>query len=102
MVPGADAATDGKRWHIFSRHGLALLHLAERPQSGAREIAEFIGVSQRQAQRLLADLARDGYIHHHREGNNHHYQVDEDQPLRHPHLAQLPLGTLIKTVLQRD
>lgn len=98
----AEATTEKKRWHIFSRHGLALLHLAERPHSTAREIAEFVGVSQRQAQRLLADLARDGYIHHHREGNSHRYQVNEHQPLRHPQLAQYPLATLIEAILVRD
>jgi predicted DNA-binding transcriptional regulator YafY len=94
--------TQETRWRIFSKHGLALLHLAQKPQSTARELADFIGVTERQAQRLLADLRRDGYIHYERQGKRHRYKVNEDQTLRHPNLAKLPLSSLINLVVQRN
>ena len=60
-----------------------------------RELAAAIGLTERQTQRVLADLAAAGYITRHRAGRRNYYEVHADKPMRHPSVAHHPVGELL-------
>src|SRR5581483_1111779 len=73
-----------RRWLLVSTHGLALLQVVRNPTSSAREVGEAIGVTERQAQRLLADLVEAGYVDKRPAGRRNEYRLCEDARMRHP------------------
>lgn len=50
------------RVDLLSPHGIALARLAERPRTRLRDIADELDVSERAAQRLVADLIGEGLV----------------------------------------
>ncbi len=52
-----------------------------------REASLQIGITERAAQRILADLVRDGYVAKKRVGRRNRYKVNLKMPLRHPVLT---------------
>ena len=88
-----------RRWLLVSKHGLALLQLARNPTSSAREVAEAIGVGERQAQRLLGDLLAAGYVSKRQAGRRNEYHLVETARMRHPMLAHVSAKPLLDVLL---
>jgi DNA-binding MarR family transcriptional regulator len=84
-----------RQWTFVSSHALALLHVSRAPSSSAREVADAIGVAQRQAQRLLADLVEEGYVRKTREGRRNRYELVEGTTLRHPLIDDVEVRALL-------
>lgn len=89
------ASRDRPRWTLLTNHGTALLFIAERPDSTVREVAEWVGVSERSAARILADLRSAGYLEATRLGRRNSYRVDLSRHLRHPATADRSLEDLL-------
>ncbi|MEY9930514.1 DNA-binding Lrp family transcriptional regulator [Catenulispora sp. GP43] len=70
-------------WTILTAHGRALVEIVARPDIRMRDLAEAIGVVERTAQAIVADLEQAGYVTHERVGRRNRYSVDLDQPFRH-------------------
>jgi len=60
---------------LLSRHGRALLALAERPDLRQRDLATRLGVTERTVGGIIADLERAGYLQRRRIGRRNHYDV---------------------------
>ena len=86
---------------LLSRHGLALLCIARDPDSRLREIADFVGVTERAAHTLVSDLVESGYVARERVGNRNRYEVLADAPLPQRGLTGIRLGELLDA-LSRD
>lgn len=71
-------------WTFLTNHAQVLLCVASNPHITARDIAGVVGITERAVQRIVDDLERAGYLRRHREGRKNHYDVDLDQPFRHP------------------
>jgi predicted ArsR family transcriptional regulator len=71
-------------WTFFTNHAHVLLCVARDPEIRVRDIAVRVGITERAAQRIVADLVQDGYIERSRDGRRNHYRVRDDLPLRHP------------------
>ena len=82
-------------WGFLTNHAHALLCIARDPQSRARDIAEQVGITERAAQRILADLIADGYVTRTKVGRRNRYEIDTRGHLRHPGLRDLSIGPLI-------
>ncbi len=87
------------RWTLLTNHGTALLFIAERPESTVREVAEWVGVSERSAARILADLRSAGYLRATRRGRRNSYRVDLSRRLRHPRASDRSLRDLLTGLL---
>ena len=85
-------------WGFLTNHAHVLLCIARDPQSRARDIADQTGITERAAQRILADLITDGYITRTKVGRRNHYTIDARGHLRHPALRDLSIGTLIEVL----
>jgi DNA-binding MarR family transcriptional regulator len=88
-------------WGFLTNHAHVLLCIARDPQSRARDLAEQVGITERAAQRILADLISDGYVTRTKVGRRNRYEINPRGHLRHPVLRDLSVGPLIE-VLNTD
>jgi DNA-binding MarR family transcriptional regulator len=92
--PLATQAASGT-WVFLTNHAHVLLCVARDPESRARDIAQHVGITERAAQRILADLIVDGYATRTKVGRRNHYKVNERAHLRHPTFRHLAIGDLL-------
>jgi predicted HTH transcriptional regulator len=88
-------------WAFLTNHAHVLLCIARDPHSRARDIAQQIGITERAAQRILADLIADGYVKRTKVGRRNRYTIDLRGELRHPMFRDLSVGSLLE-VLNSD
>ena len=60
---------------FLTNHGMALLCIAEDPGVRIRDIAADVEITERAAQRIVADLVEAGYLDRERVGRRNHYTV---------------------------
>jgi len=82
-------------WTFITSHGSVLLEVARTPNATVRELAERAGLTERQAHRVLADLAEEGYIVRERVGRRNRYRVNGTRHMRHPSIAGHRVGELL-------
>lgn len=92
----AKSLTSNREWTFLSNHGHLLVHLHRNPDSRVREIAEVVGITERSAQAILADLEEAGYVEITRIGRRNHYTVNPKLKFRHPSEANRPISALLK------
>jgi hypothetical protein len=87
-----------KRWTFLTNHGHVLLCIAADPAIRLRDVANKVGITERAAQRIVADLVEGGYLDASRRGRRNVYQVNELLPLRHPIEEQNRVATLLALI----
>jgi hypothetical protein len=85
-------------WTFLTNHAHVLVCIAEEPDARGRDIAARVGITERAAQAIVADLVADGYVTRTREGRRNRYEVNPDAPLRHPLDAPHTVGELLVTL----
>jgi hypothetical protein len=83
-------------WTFLTSHARVLLIIAQNPDTRVRDTATLAGITERSAQRIVADLKAAGYLSHERIGRRNHYRVSRDAPLRHPHEQGVEIGALLE------
>jgi len=83
------------RWTFITSHALVLLNVERRPDATVRELAEEVGLTERQVHRVLGDLAAEGYIRRKRVGRQNHYTVDRSRPMRSRSTVAHQIGELL-------
>jgi len=86
------------RWTFLTNHGHALLCIAADPAIRLRDVASKIGITERAAQRIVADLVEGGYLSTTRSGRRNVYTVNGLLPLRHPIEEQSQVAALLALV----
>jgi DNA-binding Lrp family transcriptional regulator len=66
-----------------------------------REISERVGMTERQAHRVLADLVEEGYLTREKVGRRNRYRVNRAAPMRHPAVAEHEIGALLSALSRR-
>ena len=84
-----------RAWSFLNNHAHVVVCIARDPQARARDIAEQVGITERAAQRILADLIADGYVTRTKVGRRNRYEINPRGHLRHPVLRDLSIGPLI-------
>lgn len=84
-----------KAWRFVTNHTQVLLAIARDPDIRTREIAEIVGITERAAQRIVADLVESGHVESTRVGRRSHYTVHRDIRMRHPAQFDKEIGGLI-------
>lgn len=90
---------DNVQWSFFSNFAHVLFCLAENPNARQREVADRVGVTERTAARLIAQLAESGVLVCVREGRRNSYYIDTDRHLRHPVEDHCTVGELLAMIL---
>lgn len=86
-------------WTFLTNHAHVLLCIAADPGSRGRDIAERVGITERSAQSIVADLVEAGYLTRRRVGRRNHYELHPDLPLRHPIEQSNRVAELLKLVV---
>jgi len=84
---------------FLTNHGLVLLCIAADPRARMRDIAADVGITERAAQRIVADLIDAGYVTRTREGRRNTYVVRLDLPVALPNERDVDLGTLMAVLV---
>ena len=88
-------------WTFLTNHAHVLLCVARDPGIRHRDVAERVGITERAAQRIVADLVEAGYLERTREGRRNRSRLERELPLRHPLEHDHRIGEIL-AVLQRD
>jgi predicted ArsR family transcriptional regulator len=88
-------------WTFLTNHAHVLVSIANDPDARLRDIATQVGITERAAQTIVADLEAEGYVVRSRVGRRNHYQVTADKPLRHPLERHREVGALL-AILRED
>jgi DNA-binding MarR family transcriptional regulator len=71
-------------WRFLTNHTQVLLCIARNPDVRLRDVAERVGITERAAQRILADLINAGFVLRERHGRRNHYAINRHAQMRHP------------------
>jgi len=85
-------------WTFITSHGSVLLEVAREPDATVRQIATRAGLTERQAHRILSDLAEEGYLVRERVGRRNHYRVTPGAAMRHPSVRARRIGELLQAL----
>ena len=87
-----------ERWTFLTNYGHVLLCIATDPEIRLRDVAEKVGITERAAQRSVADLIEGGYLESEKVGRRNHYRVNGSLPLRHPIEEQSQVAALLSLI----
>ena len=82
-------------WTFLSNHGHVLLCIAHEPELRLRDVADWVGITERAVQRIFADLEEAGYLSRARERRRNRYELHTDRPFRHPVVAHRDVSLLL-------
>ena len=83
------------RWSFLSRHGMAMVEVARRPDIRLRELADGVGVSPRGVQNIVGDLVDAGFLERRREGRRNHYRVRGERAIPDRQAADREVSALL-------
>ena len=87
------------KWTFITNHGLVLSYIFHNPTSTAREIANYIGVTERTTHKIISDLEEAGYIRRRKIGRRNEYSVDPQLPLRHHTKTDIMVEDLLESLV---
>ena len=91
-----DLAPSSLGWTFLTNHSHVLICLSRDPLARVRDIADTVGITERSAQAILADLEGSGYVTITRIGRRNSYKVNTGLKFRHPSEASKPISSLLK------
>lgn len=89
---------EGRDWTFLTNHAHVLLCLAADPDVLLRDVAAQVGITERAAQLIVADLEAADYITRTRVGRRNHYAIKSRGRLRHPLESHRTIEVLLDIV----
>lgn len=88
--------TTGPRtsWGFLTNHTQVLLCIVSDADIRLRDVATLVGLTERAAQSIVADLEAEGYLSRSKVGRRNRYEIHLDAPVRH-HDGELTIGELL-------
>jgi len=93
---------DSQTWTFLTNHARVLILIAETVGIRLRDVADQVGITERAAQRIVAELEAAGYLTHDKVGRRNHYQLRPDVRLRHPLEHDVEIGKLLEVFVGRS
>ena len=88
-----------RRWTFVTNHAAVLLCIARDPEIRMRDIADRVGITERAAQRIVADLAEESYVTRLRVGRRNVYEVEPARLMRHRLARHRQVGAFLELML---
>jgi len=82
-------------WSFLTTHARVMLFLADQPETRLRDLASGLGVTERTAFGVVADLSEAGYVVKERDGRRNRYHIQRDLPLRDDIGRERSVGELL-------
>lgn len=90
------AETAARSWAFLTNHAQVLVCIARDPGVRLRDIGERVGITERAAHRIVAELADAGYITRQRNGRRNYYTINAHLPLPDPIALEQNVGELLE------
>lgn len=85
-------------WTFLTNHAHVLLCIAKNQHFRLRDIADFVGITERAVQRLVSDLTEAGFVDVERDGRRNAYVTHPEKHLRHPIEAHCQVSDLVRLI----
>jgi hypothetical protein len=82
-------------WTFLSNHARVLACLADDPTVRLRDVADLVGITERAAQSIVADLAAAGCVTRRRIGRRNCYEIHREVHMRYDATHDLSVGDLL-------
>ena len=82
-------------WTFLTNHTQVLICIAQDDNTTLRDVANKVGITERAAQRIVADLVEAEIIDRRRVGRRNHYLVNRGAAMRHAAQANHKIGPLL-------
>jgi DNA-binding Lrp family transcriptional regulator len=89
-------------WSFLSNHARVLSCLARDPEVRLRDIATTLGITERSAHGIVADLAEAGYVLKEKAGRRNRYQIQAHLPLREATTRERTIGEVVTLLVGTD
>ncbi|HEY7965577.1 MAG TPA: helix-turn-helix domain-containing protein [Solirubrobacteraceae bacterium] len=86
------------RWTFLTNHARTLICIARDPGARLRDIGEHVGITERAAHRIVAELLAAGYITRKRDGRRSRYTINKHLPLPDPLAREQNVGDLLSAL----
>jgi DNA-binding IclR family transcriptional regulator len=94
----AERQVPQKSWAFITLHAQVLLAVARNPTIRVSEIADAIGITERNVYRMLSDLQKAGYMRRGRNGRCNRYELRPEMGIGDPLVAERPLRQLLALI----
>jgi DNA-binding IclR family transcriptional regulator len=84
-----------RTWTFLTNHALVLTHISHQPESTGLEIAQAVGITERAARKIIADLQEAGYVSAEKLGRRNRYRVDIRRSLARIGKREVTVGELV-------
>ena len=82
-------------WSFLTNHARVLLCIARDPGARLRDLAASLGITERSAHAIVADLAAAGYVVKQKHGRRNRYQIQAHLPLPEPASQEPAIGDVL-------
>ena len=82
-------------WSFLTTHARTMLFLAHHPDARLRDVAAGLGITERTAYGIVADLTEAGYTVKERDGRRNRYHIQRHLPLRDEIGRERSIGELL-------
>lgn len=89
-------------WSFLTNHARALLCIAHDPGVRLRDIAAELGITERSAYAIVADLTDAGYVGKQKEGRRNRYQIRAHLPLPESTTRDRTIGEMLDLLVAPD
>ena len=86
-------------WSFFTNHARAMLFIANQPDARLRDLAGVLGVTERTAYGIVADLTEAGYVVKERDGTRNRYHIQDQLPLGDALIRERTIGEVLDLLL---
>jgi MarR family len=87
-------------WGFLTNHARVLLCITQDPAARLRDIAASLGITERSAHGIVADLAEAGYVVKQRDGRRNRYQVKAHPTLPERGTTEPAIGEVLALLLR--
>lgn len=92
-------------WSLLTNHARVLLRIAHDPGVRLRDIATTLGITERSAYGIVADLTESGYVVKQKEekdGRRNRYKIRAHLPLRDAIIQERTIGELLDLLVDTN
>ena len=86
-------------WGFLTNHAKALLYIAHHPDARLRDLGVTLGVTERTAYGVVAELTEAGYVIKQRQGRRNRYQIQGHLPLRDAITRERTVGEMLEVLV---
>lgn len=89
-------------WSFFTNHARVLICIARDPGLRLRDLAAALGVTERSAYGIVADLVEAGYVVKDKDGRRNRYRVEAQLPLPESIGRERTIGEVLALLVDAD